>query len=46
MSSLTGEERLAKVNIYTGITEKEVTIQVEAVAMSNIEKYEQFYGCG
>ena len=46
MSSLTGEERLAKVNIYTGDTEEEVTIQVEAVAKSTIEKYEQFWACG
>ena len=46
MSSLTGEERMAKVNIYTGDTEEEVTIQVEAVAKSTIEKYEQFWACG
>ena len=46
MSSLTGEERLAKVNIYTGDTEEDVTIQVEAVAKSTIEKYEQFWACG
>ena len=46
MSSLTGEERMAKVNIYTGDTEEEVSIQVEAVAKSTIEKYEQFWACG
>jgi hypothetical protein len=32
--------------INTGDTEEEVTIQVEAVAKSTIEKYEQFWACG
>ena len=45
-SSLTGEERLAKVNIYTGDTEEDVTIQAETVAKSTIEKYEKFWACG
>jgi len=45
-SSRTGEDRLAKVNIITGDTEEGVMIQVESMAKSTIDKYDQFWVCG
>merc|ERR1719474_543777 len=45
-SSISADERPGRVNVMTGDTEEGVNIQVEKVAMSTIEKYQQFWICG
>eukprot|EP00092_Neocalanus_flemingeri_P001291 GFUD01001379.1.p1 GENE.GFUD01001379.1~~GFUD01001379.1.p1 ORF type:complete len:908 (+),score=346.11 GFUD01001379.1:285-2726(+) len=45
-SSYTGMDRVGKVNLFTGETEEGVFVQVECVARTTMEKYEQFWICG
>merc|ERR1719342_297143 len=45
-SSISADERPGRVNVMTGDTEEGVNIQVEKMAMSTIEKYQQFWICG
>eukprot|EP00090_Calanus_glacialis_P019626 TRINITY_DN30122_c0_g1_i1.p1 TRINITY_DN30122_c0_g1~~TRINITY_DN30122_c0_g1_i1.p1 ORF type:complete len:904 (+),score=359.69 TRINITY_DN30122_c0_g1_i1:248-2713(+) len=45
-SYYTGVDRVGKVNLFTGETEEGVTVQVECVARTTMEKYSQFWVCG
>ena len=46
VSAMTGAGRAGRVNMATGRTEEEVSLQVESLARATLDKYPQFWVCG
>ena len=46
VSAMTGADRAGRVNMATGRTEEEVSLQVESLARATLDKYPQFWVCG